>query len=481
MKSAIAMILLWTTMSIAMAQNESPRFIGVSCPNEIRDPASAHGADISCGLLRVTETRSASTGEQISLFVARLASLTDNDNPPIVYISGGPGDAASSDIAWWLSAKLRQDYDIIFIDQRGSGLSEPSLNCPEFDESADDNRLLRCRERLIAAGIDLAAYNTESIALDIVDLISAMDLIDVNLYGKSFGTRPALSVAKEIPNRIRSIVLDGVYPFGVSVLEDAAANTQKSMQRLFDDCRKDPACAGAYPRLQHQFEQVVADLNADPDEIELAFPGASLYFDGADFVHYLREMLADSARLPYIPALIAAFAYGEYEFLSTILSADVAASTDLVDAQSEGLYLSVFCAEEAAATSAAQIMAGDESVSLLFLPLKHSAIDQLEDCEQWGAGPVRQNMALSPLRHIPTLHLSGAYDPITPPAWGDEAAKYLANSWHYIFPDAGHGVLESDTCAEEVVLAFLSFPANEPWAACLRNLRPPEFFIRQND
>ena len=465
-------------MSAAMAQYESQRYVSVSCPNDVQYPAIALGADLSCGQLQVPENRSATASKWITLFVARLASQADSGNSPIVYIAGGPGDAASSDIAWWLSTELRQDYDIILIDQRGSGYSEPSLNCPEFDESADDYRLVKCRERLIAAGIDLAAYNVESIAQDIVDLISAMELTDVNLYGKSFGSRPALGVAQEIPTRISTIVLDGLYPAGVSVLEDAAANTQQSMQRLFDDCRFDLACTGAYPRLQYQFEQVVADLNANPVEIDLSFPGATLYLDGADFVHYLKEMLADSARLTYIPALIAAFANGEYEFLSTIVSEDFASSADSVDAHSEGLYLSVFCAEEGTATSAAQIMASAENLPHQFLTLAESALGQLEDCELWGAGTLSQSVAPSPLAHIPTLLLSGAYDPITPSGWEMAGAT---TSWRLVFPHLGHGVLEGKTCAADVVLAFLSIPAQEPGDTCLRDLRPPEFVIRQND
>ena len=41
---------------------------------------------------------------------------------------------------------------------------------------------------------------------------------------------------------------------------------------------------------------------------------------------------------------------------------------------------------------------------------------------------------------LPTLVLSGEYDPITPPSWGTEVAATLPNALHLVAPKQGHGV-----------------------------------------
>ena len=71
--------------------------------------------------------------------------------------------------------------------------------------------------------------------------------------------------------------------------------------------------------------------------------------------------------------------------------------------------------------------------------------------------------------------LSGQYDPITPPAWGQLAAETLSHSFFYEFPGIGHGVMRSNQCGLEIGLAFLDDPAAEPDTSCIDDLAGPEF------
>ena len=111
---------------------------------------------------------------------------------------------------------------------RGSGLSEPSLNCPEVDkailarftklgsyeEEAAERRaaVKTCRDRLVAEGIDLNQYDSEASATDLDDLRKAMNVDTWNLLGVSYGTRLALATMRSHPQGIRSVLLDSVYP-----------------------------------------------------------------------------------------------------------------------------------------------------------------------------------------------------------------------------------------------------------------------------
>ena len=129
---------------------------------------------------------------------------------------------------WWYvdnSAWMRK-RDFILMDVRGTGLAVPNLDCPEMDRGsagADGeshgfagwiDELLRnsdvCRDRLIGAGRQLAAYNSKSAAGDIVDLMTVAGIESMNIYGASYGTRIAFSLLRDHPQRVRSLVLEVV-------------------------------------------------------------------------------------------------------------------------------------------------------------------------------------------------------------------------------------------------------------------------------
>jgi pimeloyl-ACP methyl ester carboxylesterase len=68
---------------------------------------------------------------------------------------------------------------------------------------------------------------------------------------------------------------------------------------------------------------------------------------------------------------------------------------------------------------------------------------------------------------VPTLILAGAFDPITPPAWGQMTAGHLTNSYYFEFRGNGHWVTRSSRCALSIALAFWDNPLNQPDASCL--------------
>src|SRR5690606_39073830 len=96
---------------------------------------------------------------------------------------------------------------------RGTGYSQPFLGC-YGDEEAEDNLAYArlCHADLTAQGIRLNAYTSAENAADIADLRVALGYEQVNLYGISYGTRLALTIMRDHPQGIRSVVLDSVYP-----------------------------------------------------------------------------------------------------------------------------------------------------------------------------------------------------------------------------------------------------------------------------
>jgi len=562
---------IWVLGAAALAQRDKPTFLDRACPFFMQKLAGARDADINCGILRTPENRKAQDAAiQLELFVVRISAGKETTNAPIVYLEGGPGGAGSAAFAAWLDSSFQPDYDIILVDQRGSGLSLPSLNCYESIAAADgaDAEWIRaCRERLTRAGVDLSAYHSASNAHDIHDLLAALEIPQANIYGRSYGTRLGLTLARDFPQRLRSLMIDAVFPPQVAALETQPLFAYRALERLFVDCEQDPSCWRAYPNLRASFYIAIANMNAAPARIEDAELDALIETTGDDFVKQLVASLYDRALLPYLPALIAAFAEGDYEFdpraEAESLAQDDAryadsmkavefdlaaleylnlgsmeevyahfdslredardrligeisdamqyapyrdylglASTEAArayldkldesaklhleaevtgqyDSDSEGLYFSIQCAEEIHFNSAAAVEARLADLpAALRAPLLDDAIFNFAACEFWDV-PSRGEREDQPVESdIPTLVFSGAYDPITPPDWGEAAAKYLANSWHFVFPNAGHGALLSGPCADSIALSFLADPTRRPEDACMEDLTSPDFYIR---
>ena len=119
-----------------------------------------------------------------------------------------------------------------------------------------------------------------------------------------------------------------------------------------------------------------------------------------------------------------------------------------------------------------------EAIALVIDPIVQRLRDQ---CELWNV-PAAPGLILHAVKSdVPALLLSGAYDPATPPHWAQFAAGHLSRSWNVVFPHVGHGVLESDECAGELMRAWLSDPLKSPDAACYASLRPPLFVEQDQD
>ena len=169
--------------------------------------------------------------------------------------------------------------------------------------------------------------------------------------------------------------------------------------------------------------------------------------------------------------MIAAFARGAYDDALWVAQGDYSAA---FDAHSEGAFFSQFCPLDAAATNEARISSLAADLPPVYSALASFARALHQDCALWDV-PAFPPTAPPKRIPVPVLMLSGHYDPITPPSWAEVAAAQLPNSWHYVFPGAGHGVVEGQGCATAVMREFLANPYEEPMAGCFQDLRPPRF------
>src|SRR5437764_3595277 len=282
-----------TLRPVAGTQPATPRFERTACHFKL-GAGIVLGRDVRCGFVVVPEDRSVPQGRTIRLAVAIFPSPHPHPAPdPFVFLQGGPGGALISDLAPQITKKNRTtdypaDRALVLLDQRGTGLSQPSLACKET--TALDYRTLgqhlsrqrqadlqvqaaqQCRARLVAAGINLNAYTTPADAADVAALRGALGYRALNLYGVSYGTRLALTVMRTHPQGIRSVILDSVEPPGVNAITSPLASTTRAFAVLFNSCAADTACAAAFPGLRQTFYRVVQRLNAAPATIRTSDP-----------------------------------------------------------------------------------------------------------------------------------------------------------------------------------------------------------------
>ena len=174
-----------------------------------------------CGTLEVPENRDQPDGRKISLAIAVLPANTLHPRAdPLFILAGGPGQAASflGPFAAALTG-VRKDRDIVLVDQRGTGRSSP-LVCAAFkpdrrpaDAALDFDpgpKAAACARELAAQGIDAAQYTTAAWVADLDAVRAALGYARINLWGGSYGTRVAQEYLRRHPDRVRSVVLDGV-------------------------------------------------------------------------------------------------------------------------------------------------------------------------------------------------------------------------------------------------------------------------------
>jgi pimeloyl-ACP methyl ester carboxylesterase len=474
-------LLLCGHAALAQTYQEAP------CPSRLligRDTSVAQS--LRCGILSVPEDRTNALSRSIDLAVLILPSLSEIPAEPVVFLQGGPGGASLATLPWWLESPLRDHHDIILIDQRGTGYSRPSLSCPELTQTDDAVAAMRaCRMRLERTGINLSAYNSRENARDIQDLRAALGLEAVNLLGVSYGSRLALTILRDNPEGIRSVILDSVYPPQVERMVGLGPNFLRVLSEVFRSCRAQPECAAQYPELERNFYAAIAELNDAP------LPSPLLPIDGSLLLTIFFQAMYQTQIGPYLPYSMQRFSEGDYlTTLALLAGIEAEALGDIqltiaaflrlfsesfrflfANVQSEGAYFSTECQEDILFQTPEAIRRKSGGLpEVLQGFVDDSASDLFAVCTTWGVarGDMTESQAVS--SDIPTLLLAGTFDPITPPVWAELAARTLTNSTLVVLPGVAHGAFDANDCAEGIVLEFLAHPHIPPDTSCVSEL-----------
>lgn len=464
---------------LAGSVEAAPRLERERCPYK-----PPRGDRVECFVLIVPENREQPQGREIKLKVAILKAKRTASAEPLVYLSGGPGDAplvasspgadALSEGDWWNeTAAIRRRRDVVLLSQRGAGGSTPNLDC--FDmrtsepakarrravtEQQERDILVRCRASLDRRKIDLAMYTTPALADDVADLAAALSQSRINLYGVSYGTRWGLEVIRRHPSLVRAAVLDGVYPPQVNGEQNEPAIVRRAFDQLYADCTADMLCRERHPALRVTVESLIEGAERTPLETTLALEDGPhvVRLDGTKLLMVLLNMMREGEAAS-IPETVAAARRGDLRLLKLFaedLETNDGGLLEQNAQQFDGLYNSIECRETWPLVDRSARRKAIESNGVYGLNARASKSPSF--CPVWrvAAAPAAERQPVK--SSVPTLLLSGGYDWLTPPAWAREAAKTLSSSRNVVFRAQGHGVVVQDACAARLRDAFIEDP-----------------------
>ncbi len=392
-------------------------------------------------------------------------------NDPLFVLAGGPGQAGS-DVLMLLPAaldKVRATRDIVFIDQRGTGLSG-KLSCeskPEHELMGEEQLEEELRACIRASKAPFAAYTTAAAARDLEQVRGALGYGKVNVWGGSYGTRLAQAYARAYPASVRTLVLDGVAA-PEQVIPAGGRDGQAALDGLFAQCARDAACNKAFPQLRAEFDALVTKLEGGGIRLSLPDPRTAQQVDFSltlprflGTVHNILYSPADARRLPF---LIHSASRGRWQpFIARQnLAGDFGGDASMAML----LHFAVVCAEDVPRMTP-ELLKSDDAVLTRPLAEKIPAL-----CKTVNVPPVP--FAAPSRIEAPALLLSGALDPVTPPHRAASAARHMARAQQVVVANAGHGVSQLG-CAPRLLREFLDRPEQKLDSACLNDIPAPTF------
>ena len=454
--------------------------------------------NVECGWLLVKENRKNPDSRELWLAVEIYRSYSPAPKPdPVVYLPGGPG-AATLALAEELMSRpfwkeLRADRDIVIYDQRGTGYSEPAF-CPELDlrirqlgfiDMPPERRrelgltaFERCRDKLLQEGLDFSAYNSRTLAQDLEDLRQSLGFDKLNLVAESYGTRVALTVMRDAPESVRSVILVSPFPLNARLFEHAPARLTEVLDLVFQYCDGDRACRQAFPSLEEDFYALLNDLERDPlmlswTDARLSLDKQPVTVDGTALAHLTRYLFYHRSSISVLPLLVREAGRRNGDAIKALLTF----ASGIADYIDLGSHFSVMCYQVVPFEDPGKVKQQQDLYPRLG-PLYQEGWyeEQQAICNAWHgerAGLAERSAVASDL---PALVIAGELDFLTPPASRQLTTQTLPNARFIKMRGFGHDAATDDvTCIPSLIKRFVDDPMRPLDVSCTSALPPLQF------
>jgi pimeloyl-ACP methyl ester carboxylesterase len=432
------------------------------------------------GYFPVAENRKLNT-KKIKLHIIVIpASDAKNVGSPVFYFQGGPGDAATGMIDYFLEHPVyHRNRDVVLIDFRGTGKSNP-LHCSGtqvrntvqacLDEMFPIDSLKKCYTELSTIA-DLTQYTTEIAIEDVEEVRQWLGYNTVNVFGQSYGTRACQSYMRQYPDAVRSAVMIGPVPTFMTMPLNHAKDGQRAWDLLVEECKNDSICNSHYPLLKREFDTIIGKLRKNPIIAEYHNNEQHIHekivIRHGPFSDLIRSIMYSPSGQRQIPYLIHQASKGNFQQLIEIAISRNSEPYSLAD----GFYLCVTCYEDVP--------------YIVQLPIDNTYMgsyrieQQINACKQWKMGKVNENFREPVASDIPAFVIAGMRDPITPPHWADSVTQKMSKAQRLDIPQMAHGMkgLSNADCFHTMINSFFDEPWNAVNTVCIESMQPQAFKI----
>lgn len=425
---------------------------------------------LECAEVSVPLDHAQPSGQHLSLRVARHAATMEPGARAVLQLAGGPGGSsvAQSALIPRLLPGLRLTYDLLYIDQRGTGGSG-YLDCGGLDPETSAEWAACARAH---ASLDQDHHRTLDAAHDLEWVRQRLGYSSIAIRGGSYGTRLGLEYLRQHDGpHLESLVLDGLVPPDGRFFETFIVNFDRGIERIVSDCNASPACRAVAPDLGADLDARREALRLQPRPIRVG--GAAYAEDEETYRLFLYVGLSDSYFRFRLPRAIRAALAGDHTLWNGLLTEMIGSSvTDDRSVASDstrvplrpkvpafrgqiyvspGLYALVSCAEEIPNSpdrAALQALAeaqrwGDDHILQLHV-----------GCDAWPVTRLDATL-LAPVRSTAkVLLMNGDLDLNTFPEEGAHVAETLPNSRTLIVPYATHSTMMVP-CAAQIMTDFI--------------------------
>ncbi|MEZ4364404.1 MAG: alpha/beta hydrolase [Kofleriaceae bacterium] len=419
--------------------------------------------ELECGSLRVPVSYAQPRGEQLALAVVRARATGPRRLGALFVNPGGPGGSGVDFVilAKELFAPLRQEFDILSFDPRGtnrSGSADCTLDLPAPPADGSLESTARYLDQLSAlyatacatqVGPLATSVGTNNVARDMDVLRAALGERELNYLGFSYGTILGASYATLFPGRVRAMVLDGnVSPswFSDHLVEfdaEGSAGAELALRHLDARCRADAACPLRSAGVVTVFDRVVDRLNRSPvvvgDSVINGQSVASLTF-GA--------MYNEQVGWPFVVDLLVRVDAGDYRGLPPTPPADGTVTVPSTFA--------IVCSDSRSRRGALDYLPTQIENNQLYPRFGGENFGIAPTaCAAW---PASTSIPVTNLRtRRPIVLIGNDYDPATPLTWSRAMATALGHRAALVrYRGGGHTIFGSGSaCVDSFIASYL--------------------------
>jgi pimeloyl-ACP methyl ester carboxylesterase len=429
------------------------------------EAANKQKVDAEIGRLLVPENRQNPNSRLIELAFVRFKSTSEKPGPPVLYLAGGPGGSgisAARGARFPLFMAMREIGDVIALDQRGVGQSNPNLICLEainypVDKAPDRGLVLElfrkqsraCRDRWMRQGVDLSGYNTNESADDLEDLRKALGAEKISLWSISYGTHLALAAIRRHEKNIHRAIMAGIEGPDHSI--KLPSNIEKHLAHLSHLVKADPVLSKDIPDLLGLMKTVLDRVEREPVTVEVTNPQTQQKVK-VTINRFVLETLtvnsfgSDEADLP---ARYYTFAKGDYQLAAQGWLRTIGRGLPIGSA----MAFLMDCASGVSAERQSRVER-EKKTTLLGDTINFPFQDV---CDAWGNPDLGAAFRKPVKSRVPALFISGTLDVRTPPGNAEEVRKGFSDSAHLIIDGARHSdpLFLSSPKIKDVMLEFM--------------------------